>query len=200
MLLLTAGCAASMLEVAPDKAVYQQISCPKNGQKAQSYQVLSTQKWSRGVVVLYSALCPTGNQMPARRVFGHKVVERNGMNWQVSGSDSFRTKPTSAKSERLIDYSISQSTAQSRDRYAILYGQIIATKVVAVEATFDNGQILRDEGSNGVFALVSPGATGVCEVRIFGNDNQILQQDDLALPRRLLSREQQPCYSNSHRL
>lgn len=179
LLLLTAGGAASLLEAAPDTALYEPVSCPIDGQKAQSYQVLSKQKWSRGVVVLYSAVCPGSSQAPARQMFGHQLVERNGMNWQVSGSDSFRTRSTTAKSERLIDYRISRASKPG-DRYTVLYGQILSKKVAVVEATFDNGQILREQASNGVFALVAPGATGVCELRLFGNDNQIFRQDNLA--------------------
>jgi hypothetical protein len=59
-----------------------------------------------------------------------------------------------------------------------LYGQVLKPKVAVVEATFNDGQILRDRSNNGVFALMALGATGVCEVRILGTDNQILRQED----------------------
>lgn len=203
------GYTASVFSSAPTDVIRQGVPCSTDGSaKAESVQVISTHQWSKGVVVLYSALCPASGkrQNSLQRVFGHKVVKQDGMKWQVSGSDSYGTealpKPSEKQpSEKLVNYGISRSTKQGGDRYAILYGQVISPKVSAVEVTFDNGQILRDESSNGVFALVSPGATGVCELRVFGTDNQILQQEDLAIPKQF-ARENQThqCLPVTHQL
>jgi hypothetical protein len=162
--------------------MYQSVACPQNQKaKAKGLQVLSTHQWSQGVVVLYSAVCPgKTHQEPMQRVIGHKVVKRNGMHWQLSGSDSYGIQTNAPVSERLVEYSISKSSESGRDRYAILYGQVLKAKVTAVEATFDNGQVVRGRGDEGVFALLSPGATAICELRVIGNDNQILKQEDLA--------------------
>lgn len=184
--LAMAGCAVSwqsLQTAVPKDLFHQDVACPTHQNvKAEDFQVLSTYKWSKGVVVLYSALCPNNRQPAAlERVFGHKVMERNGKRWQVSGSDSFGEESQPSPSERLVNYDISKSSS-SGDRYTILYGQILAPKVAAVEATFDNGKVVRDEGMNGVFALISPGATGVCELRVLGPDNQILHTDDFVIP------------------
>jgi hypothetical protein len=183
------GYAIAFLSAVPKEVLHQKISCPLDRQvKATSLHVLGTHRWAQGVVVLHSAVCPDekrANRM--QRVFGHKVVKRDGMNWQISGSGSFnleqRQKPS--PEERLIDYGTSQPAPQRGDRYTILYGQVLSSKVSAVEATFDNGQIIRDYSTNGVFALVAPNATAVCQLRVLGSDNQILRQSDLAIPKQL---------------
>ncbi|HEY9907925.1 MAG TPA: hypothetical protein V6D18_10035 [Thermosynechococcaceae cyanobacterium] len=182
---------SSLFPVSPRTTVRLPVPCASKGKTpAANVQVLSTHRWSQGVVVLYSALCPGDNpRAQMQPVFGHQVVKQDGINWQVSGSDSYRTEKLGAErsatsSEKLVRYSISKSTSQGNDRYAILYGQVLKPKVTAVEATFDNGQVVRDESGNGVFALIAPGSSTVCELRVLGADNQILQQE-LTSPRRL---------------
>lgn len=209
--LTTSGCAlASFLTTAPQDLIDPTVSCPTGEQtKAQGFKVLSTQVWSQGVIVLYSALCPLGSRSDKatmQPVFGHRVVKRNGSTWQVSGGGSYNTEPDSASSEQLVEYGISRSSntnssSSAGDRYTILYGRVLQPKVAAVEATFDNGKILRGRSSNGVFALIAAGASGICEFRILGTDNQILKQEDLAVPKLLASKGQATlCLPMSHQL
>lgn len=210
--LATSSCAlASFLTVAPKDLMDQTVSCPTGDHpKAEGFKVLSTQAWSQGVIILYSALCPvaTDNEKTTMQpVFGHKVVKRNGSTWQVSGSESYGTEPNPSPSEQLVEYGISRSssnttsTAPEGERYTILYGRVLQSKVAAIEATFDNGKILRGRSSNGAFALLAAGATGICELRILGADNQILKQEDLAVPKQFASREQATlCLPMSHQL
>ena len=203
--LTTSSCAVSWFNATPKEVIQQAVVCSTDSStKAQNVQVISTHRWSQGVIVLYSALCPDGRKSSLKSVFGHKVVKRSGINWQVSGSDNYGTEDTiytlSKPSEQLVEYGISQSLNQ-RDRYTILYGRALKKRVVAIEATFDNGKILRSENVNGVFALISPSATGICELRIFGADNQILRQEDLAALRKFLKKPSpSQCLPTSHTL
>ena len=207
------------------RLIDQTVSCPTGGKaKAERFKVLSTQSWAQGVIVLYSALCPTNDaKTPTLQIFGHKVVKRSGMAWQVSGSGSYGTHKEDTPSEQLVEYGISRSfrqpntsqpntkdtssqeepytTSSQEEPYTILYGRVLTPKVVAVEATFNNGKVIRDESSNGVFALLSAGATGICELRILGADNQILRQEDLAVPKYLTrSKLATRCLPLSHQL
>jgi hypothetical protein len=147
------------------------------------------------VIVLYSALCAEDAKGKLQRVLGHQVVKRDGMNWQVSSSDSYSISNPKQASERLIEYGISQAKETNGDRYTILYGQFLTPKVSTIEATFDNGQVLRDDGKSKAFALISGGAASVCELRILGPDNQLLRRenlsrpDSLAVPKRLVNNE-----------
>jgi hypothetical protein len=187
--LTTSGCAlSSFLTVAPKSVVERTVSCPTKAKpKAERLKVLSTQPLSQGVIVLYSAFCPTNDG--AQQVFGHKVVRRNGMTWHVSGSGSYGAENEPAPSARLVEYGISHAltqrptttAAQNEEPYTLLYGRALKPQVVAVEATFNNGKTVRDESRNGVFALFSAGATGVCELRVLGADNQILRREDFVV-------------------
>ncbi|MGI0487047.1 hypothetical protein ACN4EK_16525 [Pantanalinema rosaneae CENA516] len=178
------GYALVLLADNPSGVIYQHVSCPTlDHTKAKGFQVLSTHRWSKGMVVLYSALCPTQDgKSSLQRVFGHQVVQRNGMSWHVSSSDSYGTGRTPTSPEKLIEYGISRSQSQEGDRYTILYGQVLTPKVKAVEATFNNGMVLQQRTVNGSFALLSPDATDICELRILGKDNQILRQKELGRP------------------
>lgn len=195
--LATVGYALVLLADNPSGVIYQHVSCPKlDHTKAKGFQVLSTHRWSKGMVVLYSALCPTKDgKSSLQRVFGHQVVQRNGMSWHVSSSDSYGTGSTPTSPEKLIEYGISRSASQEGDRYTILYGQVLTPKVKAIEATFNNGMILRQPIANGSFALLSPDATDICELRILGKDHQILRQKELGkplsplVPKNLVSRD-----------
>ncbi|XHX77989.1 MAG: hypothetical protein RBJ76_26740 [Stenomitos frigidus ULC029] len=186
--LTTSGCAlSSFLTITPKSVVEQAVSCPTKP-KAERFKVLSTQLSSQGVIVLYSAFCPTSNG--AQQVFGHQVVKRNGMTWQVSGSGSYGAESESAPSARLVEYGISHAatqhskkTAKSEEPYTLLYGRALKPQVVAVEATFNNGKTVRDVSRNGVFALFSAGATSVCELRVLGTDSQILRREELVVQR-----------------
>lgn len=202
--LTTSSCALSILATAlPKDLIQQNVFCPSDGKvKVENFQVLSTHRWANGVVVLFSGLCPGDDQKAAmKRIFGHKVVKRNGIGWQISGSGSYTPKNVSTKPERLIDYSVSRSAKQNGDRYTVLFGQVLKPKVAVVEATFNNGQILRDRSDNGVFAIIATGATGVCEVRVLGSDNQILKQEDLIIPKQSFKDGQaQQCLPVSHQL
>ncbi|MGQ9872034.1 hypothetical protein [Leptodesmis sp.] len=190
MMVSTSGCVYAWWTDAPTRVIHQHVACPTTGKKAaQRFQVLGTYHWTKGVIVLYSAMCPTQDgKALTQRVFGHQVMKRQGMGWQVSSGDSFgmenSSKATDQKTaEQLIDYGVSHSKLEASDRYLIVYGQILNSKVGSVEVTFNNGQVLRDSGSDGAFALVAPGATGICELRILGTNNQILRKDELASPK-----------------
>jgi hypothetical protein len=205
----TTGCAISLLAVMPRISslprqwVSQHAVCPlQSSTRLQNPQILGTHRWAGGFIVLYSGLCPDNqNATGFRQVFGHQIVKQDGINWIVSGSDSFQVENQPKKAKRLVDYRISRSVYQGRDRFTIVYGQVLKPTVATIEATFDNGTILRDFGQDGVFALLAPGATGVCEVRMLGSDNQILQQVDLAPPQNLMQNSPpHQCLPVSHQL
>jgi len=196
--LASIGGTLMLLKPTPAQVIHQNVSCPTTGATdAKDVQVLSTHRWAKGMIVLYSALCAENAKGKLQRVFGHQVVKREGMNWQVSSSDSYSISNPKQASERLIEYGVSQAKETGGDRYTILYGQFLTPKVSAVEVTFDNGQVLRDDGKSKAFALISSGAASVCELRILGPDNQLLRRENLsrpnslALPKRLVSDDKQ---------
>ncbi|MBF2028541.1 MAG: hypothetical protein IGS48_17550 [Oscillatoriales cyanobacterium C42_A2020_001] len=211
------GGSYTLLETTPDQVIHQNVSCPITGTaNIQDVEVLSRHRWEKGMIVLYSAVCTTKDTKGRmQRVFGHQVVKRQGMNWQVSSSDSYSISHPQQSSEKLIEYGISQAVEKNAekskedgDRYTILYGQFLTPQVSAVEVTFDNGQVIRDEGEGKAFALISTGAASVCELRILGPDNQLLRKEDLTnpdplfLPKKLVSHQKHSpqCFPTSRHL
>ncbi len=201
----------AVLDRRPDQVMHQNVSCPTaEHHDVQTIEILGKYRWAQGVIVLYSALCPAKSPTGGmQRVFGHQVIKREGMNWQISSSHSYRVDQSQRTTEKLIEYGIDVSEGAAGDRYTILYGQFLSPKVATIEATFDNGQVLRADGTGKAFALIAAGATHVCDLRLIGADNQILQREDLRIPdpltqpNRLVSqprRSRSQCLQPLHRL
>lgn len=202
------GCSSSafaMWNALPRELLRQGIACPSNKSNktvpAKELQLLATQRWATGVVAIYSANCPYPQKHTNQQVFGYKVIRRAGMNWFVSSSDAYAVPPKSASPKRFVQFWVSRSTSANGDRYTILSGQVFSPKVTAIEASFDNGQVLRNNASNGVFALVAPDAMEICEVRVIGLDNQILQVEERLLNNQFArTQRNRACPTKSQRL
>jgi hypothetical protein len=177
------GYKMSIVAATPELPLKPGFTCPSRS-AAKDVQVLAVRQWSQGAVVLYRGLCavePVVGSTPTwQPMLNYRLVKQYGRTWQLGSSGSRPAQgQTPTKNERLIAYSSDRSATAARDRYSIFYGQVVSPKVAAVEVTFNNGQTLRDPVRDGMFAIVAPGATGICDVRIFGTDNQILQRDEL---------------------
>ncbi len=64
-----------------------------------------------------------------------------------------------------------------------VYGERLVPDVLAVEATFDNGETVRDDATDGIFVVATTGANAVCELRVLGAQDTVLRTitDDQAL-------------------
>lgn len=185
VLTTAAGYTFSLVAATPEEVLRLPFSCPgKPDVEAEKFQVLTVRKWSKGMVALYQGTCPSQDRQAfSQQVLSYRVVKRRGMEWLLGSVGSRVSKSASLKSTELIDYGVDRTAAQGSDRYTVLYGQVLSPQVSAVEVTFNNGKSLRDESPDGMFALVAQGATGVCDIRVFGYDNQILQRHEL-IPRK----------------
>lgn len=102
------------------------------------------------MIVLYrpNPAEPDGQPM---KLFGYSMVKRQGLGqhwWRCGGGSD--VPPASS----FVDFG-SGSSSDGRTSEAILYRQTLAPEVIAVEATFDNGQTLRDRAADGVFAIAA---------------------------------------------
>ncbi|MGV0025213.1 hypothetical protein [Phormidesmis priestleyi] len=194
-LVLTAagGYTFSLVAATPEEALRQTFSCPgKPSVEAKNFQVLTTRKWSKGIVAVYRGVCPdddkptfANEKKEPKEVLGYRAMRRIGMEWYLSSSGSHqsqKSKSSKTVSAKLIDYGVNRASVKGKDRHTVLYGQVLSPQVSAIEATFNNGKSLRDESPDGMFAIVATGATGVCDIRVFGYDNQILQREELISP------------------
>lgn len=180
--LITSGYALLVpMQIPPKNVLQQTLSCPPTGDTtAKPLEVLDTVQWSEGAIVLYKTFCPAENgQNKMQPVFGYQLAKRSGMSWQISGAGNYGSTNSALEPEKLVEYGLGQSEPDRRTRYMVVYGQALSPKVAAIEATFDNGNLVHAKARNGVFALIAPGADRICELRVIGKYNQILRRDDL---------------------
>lgn len=180
-LVLLAGCSVPLVgTLTPEQAARQSLSAP--GGDPSSFRLASTRTLPSGkVVVLYYAThtLPSGNLIDT---FNYTVLERASVGWQSvagGGGDSGKGRPAA----ELVKYGTGGgSLGMITERFAMVDGEALAPEVVAVEATFDTGQVVRDLVVDGVFAVVLEGANDACEVRILGANDVVLRTDDVRPP------------------
>ncbi len=181
----------SLVAATPEEMLRRPFACPDQPKiAAEAFRVLAVRKWEKGVVALYRGNCPSTEKQFAgdskeEAVLSYRVARRDGMEWRFSSSGNHRIKPSidaKAASKALIDYGVGRKDQTPAERYAVFFGQVLDPEVATVEVTFNNGKTLRDSSTDGLFLLVSSGATAVCDVRVLGGDQQILRRDELVLP------------------
>ncbi len=181
--LATVGYTVSIVAATPEEMIRRPFACPGQSDiEAKDFQVLTVRKWAQGMVALYRGNCKSDSKDSTRQsMLSYRVVKGNGMEWNLLSTGSYFSKPSEADdaSKRLIEYGVGRTTTKSKERHTVFYGELLSPTVAAVEVTFNNGKVLRDSGLDGMLLLVAPGATGICDVRALGMDNQILQRDEL---------------------
>ncbi|MEP0915958.1 hypothetical protein NC981_03940 [Leptolyngbya sp. DQ-M1] len=182
----TVGYTVSIVAATPEEVIRRPFTCPGQSEaEAKNFQVLTVRKWSQGLVALYRGNCSSDRstfQTKSQPMLSYRVVKRSGMEWNLIDTGSYvsqQSKSASSKSKKLIEYSVGRTTTKGKERQAIFYGEVLSPTVAAVEVTFNNGKVLRDNSLDGMLLLVAPGATAICDVRSLGVDNQILQRDEL---------------------
>lgn len=188
MCLAPIGYTVSIVAATPEEMIRRPFTCPDESKtEARDFQVLTVRKWSEGMVALYRGTCSdhrslvrSSKDQKPQPMLSYRVAKRNGMEWNLVSSGSYFTQPSKTKNtKQLIEYGVSRTKTKDKQRYTVFYGEILEPTVAAVEVTFNNGKVLRDRGVDGMLLLVAPGATGICDVRALGVDNQILQRDEL---------------------
>lgn len=179
----TVGYTVSIVAATPEDMIRRPFTCPGQPEaEAKGFQVLTVRKWSQGLVALYRGNCndSSKSENPQQSVLSYRVVKRNGMEWSLIDTGSYVSKQRkSDSSKKLIEYSVGRTNTKGKERYTVFYGEVRSPNVAAVEVTFNNGKVLRDNSTDGMLLLVAPGATAICDVRALGVDNQILQRDEL---------------------
>ncbi len=129
-----------------------------------NFRVHGTRSWERGVIVLYSARCPSPPDAPIPEpeipVSGFRLLEDGLFGWRVvlvgSAGDG-----KEARSGQLVSYRPGGGRGGRLGSYGYVSGRVLAPdKVRAVEAIFDNGRVMRDDAPGELFALFSLGTGG----------------------------------------
>jgi hypothetical protein len=208
--LSTLGCTLSQVGSAdfqgdPQAVVSSEYACP-NGDGA---SVFETRPWKRGVVVVYEVRCDNSEHLSGHSIFrqvrdGWKLIDRKTSNvsteefsttgtlvdYYFSGIDDFSVSFVDQLQE-FIPHSLRRERVRPKHYYGV-YGRILSPEVAAVEATFDNGETLRDEGNGRMFALTSFRAAEIWEFKVLDANDQVLQRDS-SLIQLIGAEEQSPC-------
>ncbi|MBD1871523.1 hypothetical protein H6F95_30320 [Cyanobacteria bacterium FACHB-471] len=157
--------------------------CPEDW-TAKDFHLIGTQTQSQETIAIYRLNCFDGDSRisRARRSFlGYEVLERKGLGWRSPELGS-HLEVLPEFSQEYVEYGTVNRENQQSDRPAMIYGEILSPDVTAIEVIFDTGESLRQENKDGVFAIASPEATEVREIRVLGENGQILQRDTNRLP------------------
>ncbi|MDJ0734268.1 MAG: hypothetical protein QNJ47_09365 [Nostocaceae cyanobacterium] len=152
-------------------------TCPPEKNAIEDFRILGSRDWSRGKIVVYEAICRSKDpSQPSMQLFGHQIFVRSLFRWQfISGGTSGSSLNAQPSPKQLVDYS-SGSGGSGNYQRAVVSGRILNPEVTAVIAIFNNGRIIRDSGADGIFAMVSSGASEVCELRVLGANGKVLQK------------------------
>ncbi|HTL89926.1 MAG TPA: hypothetical protein VL134_11030 [Leptolyngbya sp.] len=186
--LATLGYTVAIVAATPEEMIRRPFTCPgQSNAEAKDFQVLTVRKWAQGIAVLSRGSClDRQKDSTSQAMLSYQIVKHSGMEWNlISTGSSFNrhsettSSETTSSEKPLIEYNVGRTATQGKERHTIFYGEVLSPAVSAVEVTFNNGKVLRDTGLDGMLLLVAPGATGICDVRMLGVDNQILHRDEL---------------------
>jgi hypothetical protein len=159
-----------------------EVFCPGQNHQPETLQIVETQDWTEGKIVLYEGICRQVQDTSPLAVTGYQVFVRRGMTWQATSGGSVTAPRQETTSDRLINYyTVGQVEGRnSNDRYTMVEGQISSSDVVAVEARFDTGEVLRDRVEQGRFVTIAAGADRACELQILGASDRLLERKRLS--------------------
>jgi hypothetical protein len=139
--------------------------------RGRDVEVHGTYDVAEGTLVLYSIQQPDRGRWPPLHL-GYVLVERRDDGWYpVDVQFSNQAQPP------LVTYQ-SQPVRDINETDWIVYGRALSPEVAAVEVRFDTGATLRDQVTDGTFAVVGDGASAACEVQVLNTQEQVIQQID----------------------
>ncbi|MFQ4136620.1 hypothetical protein PGN35_009890 [Nodosilinea sp. PGN35] len=185
--LLVAGCAQNPLRSPEALLDPQQVvsQCPA-GTTPGAVELLGSRQEQGRAIVLYRTTCSGADPDDPYQnyeLLGDSVFARVGGLWQLQGAGAVaRNVDERSRAEAEADYIdlIGSTVRQSPLHPTIktLRGRIHSPAVRAVEVVLENGTTLRDEGTDSIYAIFIPANQSPREVRVVGEDNQILRQEN----------------------
>jgi hypothetical protein len=129
------------------------------------FQVLDQRVLGARVLVLSSYSLARGSE--AIQNVSYAFVRNGPFGWYVGHAQSVGKSPLPDRVLYAVD---------RKDGEQLAYGRILSTDVAAVEVLFENGETRREAGSNGVFAILFPPGRQFAELRLVGQQGEILQR------------------------
>jgi hypothetical protein len=161
--LLVAGCSPGSGASSPEAVVMQ-----AQGQSLQQLQILSVRVAGNRGIVLYSGAQRQGTTGEGMHLLGYTLVSRSGAGWRAENSGWIGSSAPPEPAE-VLQLGVGTTRTPTEVR-SIAYGRALNPQIASVEVTFDNGEAVRDEMTNGVFAAVMIGAEQACGLRAFDAD------------------------------
>ena len=167
----------------PEAAAVEVVTGPHYGGGEKSdVQILGRRDWpNKTIVVMYTRPNPPEGANPAGpdHLFGYQFITEGMFGWRSRGG--FAGKREAIPAEDLVEYRIGRIGHIDSDALFVV-GRVLSPQVGAVEFTFGEGQKVRDEADDGVFALLIPDSTVVKGELIMLNANdQIVRTDKIEL-------------------
>lgn len=175
---LLSGC---VTQRTPEAAAFRQFSFPPAIQS--TYRVVAIEDSSTGkfVVIAPDPLPPTTDYPKLIYVF----VERNWAGWQGVHTGYIHDDPVAENKIITVQrHSVPPTNAELptpaeqldrvRDPFVIGRSDDLDPRVAAVEVTFDDGQTLRDNIDQGVYAVINPDADIPCAITFLDADNNVV--------------------------
>lgn len=178
LLLAITGCGLETGATSPQEAVRQDMALhPRFGNV--HLQFLGIRNTPDGAIVLYSFLTHLPGQIAPTRLFGYQHVQHVGFKW-VARSGAANDISTSPSPGTRVCYTTDVGSDTS-GYYSVIYGRVLAPDVDAIEVTFSNRRIGRDQITNNVFAIFLSEATTAQNLRLYGKDGRELVELNLPL-------------------
>lgn len=170
---LLVGCSFNGPDWSPEAAALRAL---RANPRLELVEVVATRPWERGHVVLYRGIMQTGPGPGDREpVFGYEILERKGIDWRFIGGGAASAGRVGPDGRR-VSYSTGGGGGTEHGRFTIVSGEVLAPEVEAVEVVFDDGERLRDDTANDVFAFVVTRLVTPCAILLFDGQNQLLEQ------------------------
>ena len=176
---LLSSCGSSLSGATPQEAVLKTTGLPASikfhGERA------GLRTLGRIVLLSLDSVDAQGQPQPIRH-YWYKRVHREWLGaWSAGDGGECASDTKSIAPNSLIVYNahrhnnIAGYDDEAHD-FSVICGRRVVPEVVAVEAQFADGQILRDNITEDMFFIVIPQLVPACTLRIMGRDTTVLHE------------------------
>lgn len=130
-----------------------------------SFKLLATREWSRGLLVVYEVRCYLREKGTEFETFWCDLFEKKANVWLHIGGSGIGLD-TPIRSDELVQFSHGYITGADGVSNAFVYGKTLSYEIASVEAIFNSGQIIEDFTPDEVFAMALPATEAVEALRL----------------------------------
>lgn len=160
----------------PSSQLPQLVICPPGSAiTPDGLHVTQTRLTWPGALVLFRITCAPASGQPPFEMVGDHTFQLTWSGWQSMGGSS--GKPISTQ-QHVRAIHVSRDSGDD-GTYTLVSGLISPSEMSRIEVVFGDGQHHFDTVRNEMFGIVRAGIVGVCEVRVWDRQGQLVQRVDL---------------------